>query len=113
MVAEGRLGLRLPVALRAYYRLAGEAEINTLHNQLLPPEDLEVQEGHLLFMDENQGVVSWGVRVKDLGAPDPVVQQRNNTPPCRWFSERKRFTAFLTSLFRWYEETGVIGEDRA
>jgi hypothetical protein len=59
-IVERRLGLLLPEALRAYYRVAGRAAaLNTAHNQLLYPEDLGVEDNHLMFMDENQSVVSW------------------------------------------------------
>ena len=57
-------------------------------------------------MDENQAVVSWGVRIEDP-ADDPIVWQRNNAPPTTWYSERKRFTAFLRSMLNWYSRSGI------
>lgn len=106
--AEERLGCRLPEALRTYYRLAGGCKtLNDAHNHLYPPERLAVLEGHLLFMDENQSVVSWGFRLEDLSHLDPVVFQRNNTPPAEWFSEEQSFTAFMEELFDWYGLPGA------
>jgi hypothetical protein len=107
-IVERRLGLLLPEALRAYYWVAGRAAaLNTAHNQLLYPEDLGVEDNHLMFMDENQSVVSWGFRLADLAKADPVVWQRNNTAPVEWHSERKSFTRFMESMFRWYRSAGI------
>jgi hypothetical protein len=98
--AERRLGLRLPRSLRLYYRLAGRCdELNHAHNHVVPPRELEVLERHLVFMDENQNVVSWGIRLADLHRADPTVRQRNNTPPEAWYSERMSVTEFLDETF--------------
>lgn len=109
LAAEKRLGVHLPVSLRSYHRVAGRAkELNDVHNVLRSPDRIALEGGYLVFMDENQGVVSWGLRESDLAKPDPVVWQRNNTPPEAWFSERKRLFPFLTSMFAWYESVGIL-----
>ena len=101
--AEKRLGKKLPLALREYYRVAGNAEdLNTIHNHLYSIDNLEVDGDYLVFMDENQSVVSWGIRIEDLGKENPTVWQRNNTPPVEWFSEEKSFVAFMESMLEWY-----------
>lgn len=106
--AEARLGIALPAALRAVYRLAGACpRLTEAHNLLLAPEDLELDEAFLIFMDENQSVVSWGVRRDDVGVEDPVVWQRNNTPPPEWYSEEQPLLAFLEGMFRWYATEGL------
>jgi hypothetical protein len=102
---ERVLGLRLPLALRAFYVVAGRLdELNRLHNELCRIEDVSVQGQHLVFMHENQSVVSWGIAVSDLDQDDPVVWQRNNTPPEEWFSEEASFLSFMRSMFEWYKE---------
>jgi len=60
--AEVRLGVNLPAPLREYYLSVGRHKINSAHNRLLPPDALEVSQGRLVFMEENQCVVFWGVR---------------------------------------------------
>jgi hypothetical protein len=93
--AEGRLGFPLPESLRTYYQIAGGCEVlNDAHNHFYPPEGLAILEEHLLFMDENQSVVSWGFRLEDLQSPDPIVFQRNNTAPAEWYSEEQPFSVF-------------------
>ena len=57
---------------------------------------------------ENQSVVCWGFRTTDCDEDDPTVWQRNNTPPHAWYSEDKPFTRFLTSIFDWYRDMGML-----
>jgi hypothetical protein len=109
---EERLKLRLPSALREYYLKAGAlTEFNSIHNFILTPDELHVEDGFLMFMEENQGVVSWGLKISDFETNDPEAWQRNNTPPEEWFSEEKTFSELLTSMFEWYQECGVWNPD--
>ena len=74
--AEQRLGLKLPLALREWYALAGRREdIIAPQNFLVSPPELEISEenGLLIFHCENQQVVEWGVQEDDLGLVDPPV----------------------------------------
>lgn len=106
--AEARLGLRLPAALAALYRVAGDSEdVCRAHHFFVPPADLAVEQGYLVFLHENQSVLSWGFPVAATAEPDPVVWQRNNSSPSRWFSEEKTFTEFLTAMFEWYRDSYV------
>jgi hypothetical protein len=106
-VAERRLGFRLPRAVRAYYLAAGSArDLNDVHNHFFSVSELYRDDSYLVFMNENQSVVSWGVRIDDRH-DDPIVWQRNNSSPTAWYSERKRFTAFMRSMFNWYARAGI------
>ncbi|MFN7972773.1 MAG: hypothetical protein U0166_10565 [Acidobacteriota bacterium] len=109
ILAESRLGFALPCALRDYYLVLGAVpKLNRVHNRLLAPSELQPEEGFLVFLEENQGVVSWGIPLSIIAEEDPVVWQRTNTPPFRWLSEEKTFVAFLESMFTWYAEGGVL-----
>ena len=99
---ERRLGVPLPAAVRCYYRLAGRADrINNAHNRLLAPHQLRFEGAHLLFMEENQDVVHWGLPAKRLGDDDPPVYQRADAEGARWYSERMRFSKFIVIMFDW------------
>lgn len=107
---EQRLGRPLPASLRALYLTLGEvAELLTVHHQLLPLAQLAVDGEHLLFMEENESVVSWGIPLAQLHEPDPIVWQRNNTQPVDWFSEEKGVLELMLSMWDWYVEIGVLG----
>ena len=72
--AEQRLGLKLPIALRELYQLAGQREdVVASQNYLVCPDELEIEDGILEAYCENQGVVHWGIKPDDLQLPDPPV----------------------------------------
>ncbi len=104
---EQSLSLTLPQPLRAYYSKAGRcSKLNSAHNRIVHPAEIEIADEHLLFMHENQNVVSWGFRLAELGETDPTVWQRNNTEMA-WYSEEKTLLPLFRSMFEWYEESGV------
>lgn len=90
-----------------YGTLGAREEFCLVHNRLLSPDELVGGEDHLIFMEENQKVVSWGVRAEDLQRPDPEAWQRNNAPPVAWFSEEKTVSELFDSMLAWYAEVGV------
>src|SRR3712207_4710383 len=77
--AERRLGVRLPGALREYYRACGRfGPLNRAHDRLIAPEKLFVDSGKLVFLEENQWVVYWGVEAASERRGDPPVFQGVN-----------------------------------
>jgi hypothetical protein len=74
--AEKKLGVRLPRALRDYYLVAGgERVLNRAFNRLCAPRDWELHKGKLIFLEENQTVVVWGVTAFARPSEDPGVSQ--------------------------------------
>jgi hypothetical protein len=79
--AEARLGVKLPRALREYYRVTGShPALNRTHNRLIEPARIgfvvgPAGEQFLVFYEENQEVVVWGIPRADLGLEDPPVWQ--------------------------------------
>ena len=67
--------MKLPRAFREYYEFAGKVSINTEHNILYDPKRLTTWKGKLLFMEENQRVVFWGLDVQKPNQADPQVFQ--------------------------------------
>ena len=66
-------GLTIPKALFDYYSLLGYHGIHRGQNHLRTIEELDWYEDWLVFMDEDHGIVCWGIHKQDLSAPDPVV----------------------------------------
>jgi hypothetical protein len=94
--------------MRSFYRILGNTPtVCEAHNVILDPKALEFDADYLIFMEENQSVVSWGVRRVDLAIADPPTWQRNNTEPLEWFPEDKSFTELLMSMFEWYTANRV------
>ena len=98
--AEARLRMSIPEALRDYYLSVGRHELNCVHNRLWSPTDLEVCQGRLVFLEENQCVVYWGVRRRTT-ATDPVVSQTMDLDDGAWVAET-RCSLFLPAMLCWY-----------
>jgi hypothetical protein len=75
--AEARLGLPLPEALRTAYGLLGRRpDLTRVQDRLLRPDQLEVDDGVLVYRVENQHVTRWGIPLEAVTAPDPPVVYR-------------------------------------
>ena len=48
---------------------------------MLPPGEVSVEGGVLVFYVENQSVVRWGIRLSELGVDDPPVVVPVVSPP--------------------------------
>jgi hypothetical protein len=106
-IALARRDLVIPTALRDYYSLAGRHRINENHDRLRPVEELEWMGDKLVFLDENQCVVFWGIDRSDLKKADPIAWQGINGTPIEWHSENLRLSRFLMARWRWI----VTGEE--
>jgi hypothetical protein len=65
------------------------------HDTLRAPEALEIEDGFLVFMEENENVVDWGIPVPLGVAPDPAVWQRVNGEEPAWYAEEMTFSEFV------------------
>jgi hypothetical protein len=72
---EQSLNIKLPAVLREYYLIIGKNEkVNDSHNKLLGPDTIYFTEDrYLVFYEENQGVVQWGIKESDLSIGNPSV----------------------------------------
>ena len=98
--------LVIPLALADYYAVAGRHPINSQHNTLLPIEKLEWLDDKLVFMEENQVVVLWGIDRAKIGSTNPVVWQAPNIEPFEWYEEPYLLGQFLMAMWHW-QECGV------
>ena len=93
--------LRIPQALFDYYSVAGHHWVNKKQNRLRPIEELDWYVDWLVFMDEEPGVVSWGIQKQDLGSPDPVVWQGMLGDEIDWLREDSTLSQFLIEICKW------------
>lgn len=68
---------------------------NTQHNRLYALRNLSVEGGKLLFMEENQAVVFWGMDLKNLISRDSEVFQAANADDLVWYSEELNFSDWI------------------
>lgn len=103
--AEKRLRITVPASLKAYYRTAGrEVALNGAHNRLLLPDEWDVSDQKLVFLEENQGVVVWSVDVS-LHADDPPVFQ-GSPDLSEWYPEHPLLSQFLQAMLHWQAVMG-------
>jgi hypothetical protein len=101
--AEKCLDVRIPKALRDYYLVAGrERGFNRCCHRLLSPADWEIDKRRLLFMEENQKVLWWGVSVRNPETVDPPVSQGLNEEPIEWQPEVRKCSVFLALMLHYH-----------
>jgi hypothetical protein len=95
--SEKSLGIAAPPALRDFYAVAGrERRFSHSHNRVLSPRDWFVDKGRLVFMEENQAVVLWGVSLRMPHDDDPPVDQAvNHDGELRWSRVSRHCSRFL------------------
>jgi hypothetical protein len=101
--AEARLGLALPEPLKDFYSVAGGSrDLLNADYRFLPPEKLRLDDEHLIFCGENQGLESFGISLEPLraGRPNPPVRVRSEKTP-QWTVEAGKLTAFLLGMTAW------------
>ncbi|MCE9528478.1 MAG: hypothetical protein K8R36_20740 [Planctomycetales bacterium] len=105
--AEKRLGIKVCPALRDYYLVAGrERRFNQCHNHLLPPTEWRLEKKLLLFLEENQWVVFWGVPIANPQTKDPPVYTAVNDEPLVWHREHTRTSGFLAHMLHYHAVSG-------
>lgn len=105
--AENRLGIKVPPALRDYYLIAGrERRFNQCHSHLLPPSEWRLEKNLLLFLEENQWVVFWGVSIANPQTKDPPVYTAVNDDPLVWHREHTRTSRFLAHILHYHAVSG-------
>jgi hypothetical protein len=102
LVVEQNLGFSLPKALRDYHKTIGNCrELNNYHNRILEIDKIFIDESFLVFAEENQNVVYWGIKTTSLDEINPIIWQIRNEEKQEYYSEDKTFTEFMTELFDW------------
>lgn len=114
--AERRLAIKIPTSLKEYYLATGrEGRINQFFNRLLPPEKWSIDSGHLIFMEENQWVVYWGILgTEEVAIDAPVFQGVNRRgKPIEWHAEHDSCFTFLNVTALWHASCGGAAANKA
>ncbi|TWF45320.1 hypothetical protein FHW36_1011250 [Chitinophaga polysaccharea] len=105
---EERLQIRIPATLREYYlSLGANRQINDSFNRLTAFNEMGFSEDdHLVFYEENQGVVLWGLSKTELAAGNPPVYGTYDSARKDWFVDSDTTENFLLSMAWW---NGALG----
>jgi hypothetical protein len=91
----------MPVLLEAFYGLVeGSDEVMSAHHRFLPKAEVWSHEGRLVFCEENERVVYWGIEPSSSDAEDPPVSQLNSTSGS-WCRDCPRLSLFLLNMLCW------------
>lgn len=108
---EVKENIVLPSILREYYLTLGKnPKINQTFNCLLKPSSQVgfSDDRHLVFYEENQSAVFWGIREADLSKENPSVYGNLDAQNLseEWFLDNANTADFLLSMALW---NGVMG----
>jgi len=112
--ASTRLGITVPTALRDFYLVAGrERRFNQVHNRFIAPKEWSIDRQRLVFLEENQAVVFWGVSLRTSANDDPSVSQGINDEPIEWHLEHRRCSVFIAVMLHWQAVSGGMKHCKA
>jgi hypothetical protein len=96
--------LSIPLVLREFYlAIGGCDDLMEAYHFFWDPEELEIEDGFLMFLEDEDEAFTWGIRDDQLDVPDPIVWRRNNAKGT-WVSEEGTFSEFVFDLFEWVFE---------
>lgn len=111
--AEATLGVPIPAILREYYRLVGNMrDLRDANNHLHPPAKLYVLNDVLVFCEENQHCIVWGVKRSDLSQDDPPVFKAL-PDGLEWEQFHSRLSLFLFNHVCWQAVNALPSSARA
>ncbi|WP_150461864.1 hypothetical protein [Nesterenkonia ebinurensis] len=68
---------RLPLVLEELYLALGRCEeILEAYHFIFDPDELVIEEGYLLFLEDEEERWVWGVQTADLKVPDPIIHRQ-------------------------------------
>lgn len=95
------LGLQVPQALAEFLHTLGNCEeLMEAHYYFWDPEELEIEDGYLLFLEDENEEYTWGILAEQADVPDPIVWRRNNLTGL-WVNEEGTFSEFVFDMFDW------------
>jgi hypothetical protein len=104
--AETRLGIVLPQPLKDFFAVAGGSrDLLNADYIFLPPEQLRMDGGHLIFCEQRQGLEEFGIAHADLASLseqwNPPVNVRPKGRSDWLLGEEGKLSAFLLGMTAW------------
>ncbi len=99
--ALAEVGSPIPLVLREFYlALGGCEDLMEAYHYFFDPDELEIEDGYLLFLEDEEEKYVWGIRVDQLEVPDPIVYRRQNARGI-WKSEEGTFSEYVLDMLSW------------
>ena len=109
--ASRALNVTLPAGLRDFYLIAGrEKRFNQCHHRIIAPKNWRVSKNRLIFLEENQWVVWWGVSLRSPDNDDPPVSQAVNEgdEELDWYQQNRRCSVFIAVMLHYQAVSGGL-----
>ncbi|MEV8145597.1 hypothetical protein [Specibacter sp. NPDC078709] len=105
------LQITVPLALREFLHAVGNCEeLMEAYYYFWDPEELEIEDGYLLFLEDEEEAYTWGILVDQAEVPDPIVWRRNNATGV-WINEEGTFSEFVFDMLDWVFNEVLSDED--
>lgn len=109
--AESKLGVTLPADLREFYQTVGKINLFTdAFEFFAKPKQIYIKANKLIFLEENQAVLSWGLDLNSLKKKDITVYQSPNAGDpdneVVWYAESLSLTKFLEMIMYYQVASG-------
>jgi hypothetical protein len=103
--AELKARPRLPQVLEEFYQALGRCEeIMEAYHFFFDPDELTVEDGHLLFLEDEDERWVWGIDVDTMDVPDPLIVRRSSNSGM-WNDEGATVSEFIFDLLEFsFEE---------
>lgn len=106
-VAEKKLNVKFPEALKDFYLNVGRISLFTdAFEFFAKPKQIYIKSNKLVFLEENQAVLSWGINLDDLGKDIVPVYHSPNIGDADneviWYTEALPLPEFL-ELIMFYQ----------
>ena len=109
LVAEARLGFRLPEILRQFYLAVGtHKKAMDGMSHVLVPKKLLIRRKALVFCEEQQRAYFWGIQLEDAQKGDPAVSQGGYESD-NWYPDSAFLSCFLSNTICW-QATNALKE---
>lgn len=77
LVADSATPQRLaPLALHEFYLALGVSEMMETNHFFFDPDELEVRDNYLMFVEDVDETMVWGIPLDQASLPDPIVYRR-------------------------------------
>lgn len=97
-------GVQIPTALADLYLAVGAVEdLMEAYYFVWDPDELEIQDGFLLFMEDEDERYTWGIPVDSLDVPDPLVARRAGAKG-GWVPMDATVSEYLLDYYAWVFE---------
>lgn len=101
--AESKLGVKLPPVLREFYQSVGKMPIFTdAFEFFAQPKQIYIKSNKLIFLEENQAMLSWGIDLNEINSDEVKVYHSPNIGEAEknvvWHTETLLLPDFLEMI---------------